>query len=386
VSNQTGITTTQQPPAIVNPFARTQNETIAAGAVTIESERAIAEVQGKLVIAQRFKRNPGKAFEAIMDACKRPTLAGEAFYSFPRGDQTVSGPSIRLAEELARCWGNIDYGLRELSNRDGRTEMEAYAWDMETNTISKQQFVVQHLRDRRGGPSVLTDQRDIYEIGANMGARRMRARILAILPADLVDAAVEQCKRTLASSNNAVPLADRTKRMLSEFAKFKIGAAHIEQRLGRKMDTITAEDLVSLTGVFQSLRDSHTKPSDWFEGFADPNAPAIAAPAAETQQAEPSQEAAPAQAATQPAAEPAKRGRPRKDATPPAAPAAAAPAQETTPAPAPAAAQAAPAIVPPAAAAPALTPPAAAAPAGNGQSVDNKPAAAAPVAPVKDLF
>jgi hypothetical protein len=117
-----------QPPA--NPFVRMESkvDAIAQGTVAIESERAVAEAQGKLIVAQRFPRDAYKAFEAMLQSCRRPGLARTAFYNYSRGGSAVSGPTIRLAEELARCWGNIDYGLRELSNQPGVSEMEAYAW------------------------------------------------------------------------------------------------------------------------------------------------------------------------------------------------------------------------------------------------------------------
>lgn len=255
------MTTTQHE---TNPFARPNLPShVSAGAVAIEQERAIAEAQGKLVIAKRFPRNPAAAFQAVMESCSRPGFAEEALYSYPRGGETVSGPSIRMAEELARCWGNIDYGLRELSRRDGESEYDAYAWDLETNTNSSQKFAVRHLRDKRGGAQKLTDERDIYEIGANMGARRMRARILAILPGDLVDAAVEKCRATLRGESE-VPLADRVRQLVAAFAKLDVPAALIEKRLKKPATEITGEDLVDLRGIYKSLRDGMTKPSDWF--------------------------------------------------------------------------------------------------------------------------
>lgn len=248
----------------LNPFAKAGLPThVNAGAVAIEQERAIAEAQGKMVIAKRFPRDQAQAYQRIIESCSRAALAEEAIYAFPRGGQTVSGPSIRLAEELARCWGNIDYGMKELSRRDGETEIEAYAWDVETNTYTAQRFTVKHLRDKRGGAQVLTDERDIYEIGANMGARRMRARILAVIPGDIVDAAVEQCRRTLAGETD-VPMADRIRALLTEFGKLGISAAMIEKRAGKKTSDLLPEDLTDLRGIFKSLRDSMSKPSDWF--------------------------------------------------------------------------------------------------------------------------
>ena len=202
--------------APVNPFAHNLPEHVNAGAVSIESSRAVAEAQGKLLIAKRFPRDQFAAYHNAMNACKRPSLAEKAIYSYPKGGQTISGPSIRLAEELARCWGNIDFGIKELSQKDGESEMQAYCWDTETNTISSQTFVVPHIIDTKNGQKKLTTTRDIYENNANMAGRRLRSRILAVLPPDLVEDAVKECKKTLAGKNDQ-PIEDRVKKMVMAF-------------------------------------------------------------------------------------------------------------------------------------------------------------------------
>lgn len=253
----------KQPAVLSNPFAKHASDHINAGTVAIESERAIAEAQGKLVIAKRFPRDQARAYSAIIDACKRPGLSEEACYSFPRGGQTVSGPSIRLAEMLAANWGNIDYGIRELSRKEGVSEMEAYCWDLESNTMSSQKFTVRHIRDTRGGGVKLTDERDIYELTANMGGRRLRSRILAIIPADLVQAAVDQCSKTLAGGND-LPLGDRVRNMVTAFSALGISPALIEKRLGHALDTATGEELGDLRKIHNSIRDGVSKVADWF--------------------------------------------------------------------------------------------------------------------------
>lgn len=255
------ITTPTEP----NPFRVPANAPgINAGAVTIESSRAVAEAQGKLVIAKQFPRNEQLAYAKAMEACKRKSLAEKAMYSYPRSGSTISGPSIRLAEELARCWGNIDFGIKELSQKDGESEMQAYCWDMETNTMSSQTFVVAHVRDTRKGQVRLTEQRDIYENNANMAGRRLRARILAVLPPDLVEAAVNECKKTLAG-NNDTPLIDRINNMVVAFKKFGVKIDTIEKRLNRKIDTMTAEDISEYIGIYNSLKDGNSSVSDWFD-------------------------------------------------------------------------------------------------------------------------
>lgn len=262
-----------------NPFQRQALAGhVSAGAVAIEQERAIAEAQGKLVIAKRFPRNQADAYQRVMEACSRPGLAEEAMYAFSRSGSTVAGPSIRLAEELARCWGNIDYGLRELSRRIGESEMEAYAWDLETNTMTSQKFTVKHVRDTNARGKVdLTDERDIYEIGANMGARRLRARILAILPPDLVDAAVAKCRVTLEGKSD-MPMADRIRALVDAFAGLGVRAELIERRLGKKLDDMLPEELADLRVIYKSIKDGIATAGEHFNQ-PEPSAQAEAAEA-----------------------------------------------------------------------------------------------------------
>ena len=247
-----------------------QMDKINQGTIAIEASRAIAEAQGKLVIAKRFPRDEVQSYAKAMEACQRPTMAAKAFYSFPRGGQTVEGPTIRFAEELARCWGNIDYGIKELSQDDGKSEMQAYAWDLETNAQSVQNFTNPHKRektDKRTKTVVmetLTGQRDIYENNANMATRRLRSRILAILPAWFVEDAIAECKKTLAGQNDT-PLIDRVKKMVVQFAKLGVTQEMIEKRLKRKVDTMTSDDFVEYVGIYNAVKGGESKIADWFD-------------------------------------------------------------------------------------------------------------------------
>lgn len=239
-------------------------DNINQGTIAIESSRAIAEAQGKLVIAKRFPRDEVAATTRAVEACKRKSLASRAFYRYPRAGQTVEGPTIRFAEELARCWGNIDYGIKELSQDDGKSEMQAYAWDLETNAQSVQNFTNPHQREVNKKMVTLTSQRDIYENNANMAARRLRARILAILPSDYVEKCIEECKKTIAGDNET-PLIDRVKNMTIQFAKYGVTQKQIEVRLKKKVSEMNADDFVEYVGIFNAIKNGESKVSEWFE-------------------------------------------------------------------------------------------------------------------------
>lgn len=233
------------------------------GLMAAQESRAVAEVQAAYVIAKKFRRNHLEAYQALMEACARPSLAEQALYAYPRGGQTVTGPSIRLAEAIAQAWGNIDCGVREVSQQDGMSIAEAYAIDLQTNTRVVKTFHVPHYRDTKSGKKRLTDSRDIYEAVANQGARRLRACILGVIPGDITEAAVERCTRTLESSD--VPIADQIRKLVSAFDTLGVKVEHLEKRLGHKLDVTIPAEIVNLRSVYKSIADGMADRSQYFD-------------------------------------------------------------------------------------------------------------------------
>lgn len=226
--------------------------------------RQAQEVQAAIVLAKRFPRDEFEATERIKRACQRKSLADQAVYSYPRGKECVSGPSIRLAETLAKTWGNIDYGIIELEQKDGSSEMMAYAWDLETNTRVTKIFTVEHKRDTKKGSYKLTDSRDIYEATANFGARRMRACILGVIPGDVVDMAVEECKKTM-SNGDTRPMQERISQMLSVFkSEFGVTKEQVEEYVGRPAGSYGNEEIILLQDVYKAIRDGQATIESYF--------------------------------------------------------------------------------------------------------------------------
>lgn len=248
-------------PASINPFGssspQASNAVAAAG-----QQRELAEVQGAIAIAKRFPRDERAAMDRILNACSRPGLAEAATYTYARGGSDVTGPSIRLAEAIAQTWGNLAFGIRELEQRDGESTVEAFAWDMEHNTRQVKVFQVPHERHTKRGVTKLTDPRDVYELVANQGARRLRACILGVIPGDVIDAAVTQCEVTLKTRVEVTP--ERVAKMLETFKSFGVTKAHVEARIQRKLDAITPVQFLQLGKIANSLRDGMSKPDEWF--------------------------------------------------------------------------------------------------------------------------
>lgn len=229
------------------------------------TSRESQEVQAAVFMAKQFPRNENEAIARITRACKRPGLAEKAIYTYPKGGQNVSGPSVRLAEAMAQAWGNIQSGVVELEQRDGESTCMAYCWDIETNTRECKIFTVRHQISTKKGMKVLTDPRDIYELVANQGARRKRACILNIIPGDVVDTAMAECCKTLAGRNKT-PLIDRCRAMAQAFENdFSVPLRSLEKYIGCPLDNFTEMHVNTLRGVYTALKDGAAKREDYFE-------------------------------------------------------------------------------------------------------------------------
>lgn len=259
------------PARVESPFAAPVAREPGAGengALAVSQSREMAEVRASVMMARQFPRDARASMSRILDAFTRPKLAEGALYAYKRGSEIVSGPSIRAAEAIAREWGNLAFGVRELEQVAGTSTMEAYCWDLETNVRSSKVFVVKHERKAQGRIKALDDPRDVYEISANMAARRMRACILAVIPGDVVEAAVKQAEVTLTHDGGAPE--EQVAAMLEAFAAFGVTREAIAKRLGHAPEKSKAAEVLNLKRIYASIRDGIAKPSEFFELAQEP--------------------------------------------------------------------------------------------------------------------
>ena len=249
-----------------NPFQKMDRpDHLSHGAVAIESERAVATIQAKVIMAKKFPRDPADCFERVKQACGNLSLAEAAFYTYPRGGEVVHGPTIVLAKELAQIWGNIDHQVIELARREGETELQAVAWDMETNTSSAVGFTVKHHLDTRNGRRELTDQRDIRDLTTNIAARKIRGQILAVLPEALVRAAIDMCRDTLAKSISA-GLEDKRAALVARFKEFGVTERAILLKFDRKnLNAVDARQVATLSAIYRTVKAGEASASEIFE-------------------------------------------------------------------------------------------------------------------------
>ena len=122
------------------------------------------------------------------------------------------------------------------------------------------QFELKHWRTTKSGGYKLTDDRDIYELEANMASRRIRACILQMVPGDVTQIAVAACRKT-ASSGLAEKMADKEQRekLISAtvriYERMGIGLTDLEDYLNAKKQDWSADHMLRLKELKNSIDD-----------------------------------------------------------------------------------------------------------------------------------
>jgi hypothetical protein len=257
----------------VNPFGNAPvvaQPTGASGQALIQRESQ--EIQARMLVARNFPRDPLKSMDRILNAFTRPTLCEDATYEYARGGTQVTGLSIRAAEVLAQNWGNLACGVAELTRGGGQSECLSYAQDLETGFYDERRFYVRHWRDTKKGGHPVTEERDIYEVIANMGARRKRACILAVIPSDVQEEAERQIALTLRTKIEIN--AESIGKLLEAFKTFDVTQEMIEKRIQRHIESILPAQMLTMRRIYTSLRDGMSEVSAWFEVAPAPAAAA----------------------------------------------------------------------------------------------------------------
>lgn len=236
-----------------------------------EIARAVAEIQASFAIAVKRPRDEMAARDRMKQAVKQGAFAKTCFYSFPRARTEIFGPSINLAKECARVWGNFIVGYRIMQDDDESRTIEAYAWDLETNTRYPLQDTFKKRIQRKDYKTGLTsyiepDERDLRELTAKRAAIQMRNAIFDLLPRDFVDELVDLA-RAASKKGKIVPNEFR-RQLLTNFGKMGVYVDRIDyyclENYGHKFDATNDDELQELEGVVRAIKDGVASRDEYF--------------------------------------------------------------------------------------------------------------------------
>lgn len=223
----------------------------------VEQTRAAAEVVAAVQAARAVPRDEVRAYDRMRETCRRWETALRAFYAYPQGGKVIHGPTVALARDLIGLFGNCDYGTVELSRDDveRRSEVKAWAWDMEMNTRASRSVIVPHVGYVGSNGRKLTEMRAIDQNNNSVGGRAEREVVFKILPNDYVEEAKALCQRTL-DEGGGVPIAERVTEILDIFGKARppVTQLTLEDYVGHPKARWTGNDVGRLFVLFESLK------------------------------------------------------------------------------------------------------------------------------------
>lgn len=237
------------------------------------SARSKAEVEARFVIAKKFMRDENAVFARILRACENPAFAEGAEYAYPRAGQQVKGPSVQLARELARMWGNLDYGFEIVRSDVDDEHIRGFALDYETNARPVQDDHFEKAIQRRNRATGKTewieaDERELRELRNKRGAIVERNCILRVIPAYVVEAAKNKCRETMekAAKNELSQSRDESiRRLVLAFDKLGVSTEMLERQLGHELSLISESELTDLRAIYKSIADGNSKREEHFE-------------------------------------------------------------------------------------------------------------------------
>lgn len=250
-------------PAVVGQLVPVHQQQVTAAVAEAES-RAMQEVQAMFIMAWRKPRNYSEYMSEIHAKCKNPRLADEAQYSFPRGNTTVTGPSIRLAEAIAQSYGNLDFGWKQIGHIDNGAIIAIWCRDLEKNAGARREIEVLFERQLKNGAiQRLNDPRDKAEFTANIASRHLRACIQAVIPRDVFDEACDICDKTIKEKSKGT-LAERIVKMVEAFKEVGVTEDMLKARLQKLPSGMNESDFLGLRKIYQTLKDGMDKPESFF--------------------------------------------------------------------------------------------------------------------------
>lgn len=233
--------------------------------VPIIQQREDIDVQ--IATAKRYPRSIKQFLDdARSMACLDEETAGSCFYVLPRAGKKIEGPSIRLAEIVANCWGNLRFGSRIVGESEDRRFViaEGMAYDMQRNVAAS--VTVRRRITTAQGKRYSEDM--IQTTGMAAGSIALRNALFKVIPMTHVNQLYADCKRL--AVGDATSLKDRVHRMVDAFSKFGITKDLILHRLEKKgLEDIDLSDMEMLIGIHTSLKEGIVDPDT---AFPDPEA------------------------------------------------------------------------------------------------------------------
>ena len=213
-----------------------------------------ANIDLQVSTAKKYKRHLPSVLENILwYATEFGETSDNCFYSIKRDGKVIRGASIRLAEIMASCYGNLRSSARIISN-DGRIiTAQGMCWDLENN-VAYAIEVKRKITDKTGRPF----SEDMVVVTSNAACSiAIRNAIFKCIPLGLTYRIQEKIKLVMMGKEkdfNSI-----RKSSVEYFEKQGVAVKNILSLFDKKsIDELSRDDIFDLKGIATAIKDGDT--------------------------------------------------------------------------------------------------------------------------------
>lgn len=219
-----------------------------------------AEIDIQISSAKAYPRNIDECVnEAISIIISDQETAESCIYSLPRGKTNIEGPSIRLAEIAAYCFGNIR-GETKITGNDGHSiTATGMCWDVQKN-IAMSAEIKRSIKTKDGR----TYNTDMQIVTGNAAASiALRNAIFRVIPKHIINNLYNIAVKSAVGDQKSMPIV-RLK-AITQFEKRGISRDIIFSYFNiSAIDELTKEHITTLIGKHNAIKDGQLKIDEAF--------------------------------------------------------------------------------------------------------------------------
>lgn len=224
-----------------------------------------SEIDMQVATAHAYPRNEEEALTKMVKlSCMDEDTAADCFYQLKRRsydgkENVIEGLSVRMAEIIAACWGNLRIQTRIIGN-DGKTiTAQGICHDLENNVA-----VSKEVKRRITTKSGMTYNEDMQVVTGNAAcAIAYRNAVLSVVPKAVTNSVIKQVRKKLASSEIDVPTARES--AIKWFSAKGVSEAQLLDYLGViNVQSIGKEQIFELRALVQAIIEGSTTIEETF--------------------------------------------------------------------------------------------------------------------------
>lgn len=219
-----------------------------------------SEIDVQIATAKQFPRKVQQVLSRIKEyALVDAENAQDCFYSLKRQGKVIEGLSVRMAEILADCWGNIRTAARIIGNDGKVITAQGVCHDLETNTAVSVE-VKRRITDKDGR----TYSEDMQVVTGNAAcAIAFRNAVLKIIPKAVTGKVINEIKE-VAFKGGFNPV-DSYNKWADYFKKAKVTEPMLLYYLGiNDRSEYDREQHQQLIGVYNAITEGQTSVKECF--------------------------------------------------------------------------------------------------------------------------